>query len=171
MTAEQIFFVMFALGAVGGCLGVLASRNPVNSALSLVVAFFFLAGHYVLLQAHFMAILQILVYAGAIMVVFIFVLMLLNLHDDELGKARVNATKVLAVFVSGVLATVLVSVSLDFRDGAMQLGWPSVIDTEFGQIHPIGMELMTEWVFPFELVSILLLVGIVSAVVVAKKRL
>jgi uncharacterized MnhB-related membrane protein len=88
MNVEQVLFYLFALGAIAGCSGVVLSRNPINSAVSLVAAFFFLAGNYVLLHANFMAIVQILVYAGAIMVLFLFVLMLLNQRDEELGRVR-----------------------------------------------------------------------------------
>lgn len=170
MTPEAVFFYIFALGAVAGSVGVLVNRQPINSALSLVVSFFFLAGIYVLLHAHFMAVLQILVYAGAIMVLFIFVLMLLNLRDDELGEIRVNATKVAGVAVTGVLAWVLSSASLAFIGGGARV-WTTTVPDGYGTVAPIGRLLISEWVLPFELAAVLLLVGIVSAVVVAKRRL
>lgn len=170
MTADQVFFTLFATGAVAGALGVIASRNPVNSAISLVCAFFCLAGTYVLLQAHLMAILQILVYAGAIMVLFLFVLMLLNLGEQDMGRPRFNIVKALgAVGVFGLSATVVGAV-VGSSIGTVRIeggGLPS----EFGTVEAIGGELMTRWVLPFELVGVLLLVGIVGAVVAAKRRL
>ncbi len=170
MTAEQLFFFVFAIGAIAGAAGVLLFRNPVNSALSLVVSFFFLSFEYVLLRAHFMAVLQILVYAGAIMVLFIFVLMLLNLHPDELGNPRVTVTKLVGAVVSAGLFVTLVATVLSSQEGSRQV-WLDSFETEFGSMRPIARELMTTYVLPFEMVSVLLLVGIVGAVVVAKKRL
>lgn len=170
MTPEAIFFYIFALGAVAGSLGVLLNRQPINSAISLVVSFFFLAGIYVLLNAHFMAVLQILVYAGAIMVLFIFVLMLLNLRDDELGDSRTNVTKIAGVGAVGVLAWVFSSASLAFIGGGARI-WTDTVADGYGTVAPIGRLLLSEWILPFELASVLLLVGIVSAVVVAKRRL
>jgi len=170
MTAELAFFIFFAIGAIGGCLGVILCRNPINSAISLVAAFFFLAGHYVLLQAHFLAILQIMVYAGAIVVLFLFVLMLLNMRDEDLGPSRVNLTKLLATTAAAGIGTVLMVAVMGSRDGQLRL-WVETFPESFGKVAPIGREMMTTYVLAFELVAILLLVGIVSAVVVAKRRL
>lgn len=170
MTAEAIFFYIFALGAVAGSAGVLFCRQPINSALSLVTSFFFLAGIYILLNAEFMAVLQILVYAGAIMVLFIFVLMLLNLRDDELGKSRISATKLLGLGSVAIITYVVASASAAFMTSGAQLFGPSV-GSDFGTVAPLGRQLVTTWVLPFEMAAVLLLTGIVGAVVVAKKRL
>ncbi len=170
MTAEATFFALFSVGAVAGSIGVVVARQPINSALSLVVSFFFLSGIYVLLHAQFLAILQILVYAGAIMVLFVFVLMLLNLRTEDLGKARVNVTKLLGVLAACVICYVLSSASLAFVDGSRQTWAPSVPDS-YGTIEPLGRLLMVDYVLPFEMAAVLLLVGIVGAVVVAKRRL
>ena len=104
MNVEQVLFYLFALGAIAGCAGVVLSRNPINSAVSLVAAFFFLAGNYVLLHANFMAIVQILVYAGAIMVLFLFVLMLLNQRDEELGPRKFSIAPLLGMFAAAVVS-------------------------------------------------------------------
>lgn len=170
MTAEQFFFYVFALGAVSGCLGVVLFRNAVNSAQSLVGAFFCLAGLYVLLQAEFIAVLQILVYAGAIMVLFLFVLMLLNLGDAPATVARVTVVKLLGVASAGSILVVLATAFVSSRGGASQLQGAG-LPTGFGTVEPIGQALLTKWVLPFELVGILLLAGLVGAVVVAKRRL
>jgi NADH-quinone oxidoreductase subunit J len=170
MTAEQFFFFLFALGAVAGSLGVVLFRNAVNSAQSLVGAFFSLAGLYVLLQAEFIAVLQILVYAGAIMVLFLFVLMLLNLSDAPQGPVRVTVVKLLGVASAGSIAVALATSVLGSRGGAAQLQAEG-LPTGFGTVEPIGQALLTHWVLPFELVGILLLAGLVGAVVVAKRRL
>src|SRR5918911_2967687 len=89
--AENVVFWIFAVPLVMSALGVVFARNPVNAAISLVVAFFFLAGIYVLLTAHLLAFLQVLVYAGAIMVLFLFVIMLLTTADDEVQRTRLKA--------------------------------------------------------------------------------
>src|SRR5689334_20448532 len=92
--AEMVVFWIFAVPLLATATGVIVSRNPVNAAISLVAAFFFLAGIYILLLAHLLAFLQVLVYAGAIMVVFLFVIMLLTTSDDGYGKARVKIMQV-----------------------------------------------------------------------------
>ncbi|MCB9530268.1 MAG: NADH-quinone oxidoreductase subunit J [Myxococcales bacterium] len=170
MTPEAVFFVLFALGAVGGSAGVLLSRQPINSAISLVVSFFFLAGLYVLLSAHFLAVLQILVYAGAIMVLFVFVLMLLNLRSGELGRGKLTVTRLLGVGFAGASCYVLASSMLGSSVAGTRL-WGGSVPAQFGTVRPLGLRLMTEYVLPFEMASVLLLVGIVGAVVVAKRRL
>ena len=162
--------MLFALGAVAGSVGVVALRNPVNSAIAMVLSFFFLTGIYVLLNAHFLAIIQILVYAGAIMVLFIFVLMLLNLREDELGRPKVNTTKV----IGGIMALTIFSVIAHavLGDSMASMGLvPQTIPADYGSVHPIGVILLTEYVLAFEMAAVLLLVGIVGAVVVAKRRL
>src|SRR5438270_13327543 len=88
---EAVLFYIFAIGVLGAGSQVILRRNPVYGALSLVGCFFFLAGIYVLLSAHLIAILQIMVYAGAVMVLFVFVIMLLNLREEELGESRITA--------------------------------------------------------------------------------
>ncbi|TXD39342.1 hypothetical protein FRC98_02790 [Lujinxingia vulgaris] len=94
---EPLFFWMFALGALVTSLTVILVRNPLYSALALIVDFFFFAGLYVLLSAHFLAIVQVLVYGGAIMVLFLFIIMLLNLRDEELGENRFQLHFVAAI--------------------------------------------------------------------------
>ena len=149
MNVEQVLFYLFAFGALAGCSGVVLSRNPINSAVSLVAAFFFLAGNYVLLHANFMAIVQILVYAGAIMVLFLFGTML--------------------IFAAAVVSVTIGAGFMSYRNATAN--FPGEVPLSFGTAEQIGRSLMTTHLLPFELVSILLLIGIVSAVVVAKRRL
>ncbi len=169
MTAEQFFFYLFAAGTLAGALGVVGLRNPVNGALSLVTSFFCLAGIYILLNAHFMAVLQIMVYAGAIMVLFLFVLMLLNLGDDEIGKARISLTQLMGVGTAAGVAVVLMGAFSAARNGTVQAS--SALESGFGSIETVGRVLLSRYVLPFELVAVLLLAGIVGSVVVAKRRL
>jgi NADH-quinone oxidoreductase subunit J len=118
MSAEVIFFLILALGILVSSALVIALRNPINSTVSLICTFLLLSGVYALLSAPFMAIIQVMVYAGAIMVLFLFVIMLLNLGEDELGDRKATLTKILAgVAALGVLgAFVAAIVTLPARD-------------------------------------------------------
>jgi len=167
--AELIFFIVFAIGAIAGSLGVLLARNPINSAISLVVGFFFLAGIYVLLNASFMGMIQVLVYAGAIMVLFIFVLMLLNFRDDEIVDAKIGFHQLVAVLMGVAMLVLLVQTIFSTNFVGSSLVAESV-PQGFGEVAGIGTALMTTFVLPFEMAAVLLLTGIVSAVVIAKKR-
>ena len=164
--AEMAIFWILAIPRMVSALGVVMSRSPVHAAMSLVAAFFLLAGVYVLLAAHLIAFLQILVYAGAIMVLFLFVIMLLSISDEELGLHRWKAVQLLgAAGGLGLLAIIVRAVQ--------QLGrqnMPRVAD-EYGTVRAVGRLLFTQYLLPFEVTSVLLLVAIVGAVVVAKTRI
>lgn len=108
MSLELVAFILLSAGALGSAAVVVVARNPIYSAISLVISFFFLAGLYLTLNANFVAIIQVLVYAGAIMVLFMFVIMLLNLSDDELGESRWNFHKLIGALGALVAAGVLV---------------------------------------------------------------
>jgi NADH-quinone oxidoreductase subunit J len=168
MSAEQVIFWVFAIPLVLTALGVLVSKSPMYAAMNLVAAFFFLAGIYVLLAAHLIAFMQILVYAGAVMVLFLFVIMLLSLGDEHLLKERKSAMQYLGVLGGvGVLA-VLVAAIARAGEGMAPLRVP---DGAFGTVKAVGNVLFTEYLLPFEATSLLLLVAIVGAVVVAKERI
>ena len=168
MSAEQVIFWVFAVPLVVTALGVLVAKSPIYAAMNLVAAFFFLAGIYVLLAAHLIAFMQILVYAGAVMVLFLFVIMLLSLGDEHLLKERKSAMQYLGVLGGvGVLA-VLVAAIARAGEGAAPLRAP---DAAFGTVKAVGNVLFTEYLLPFEATSLLLLVAIVGAVVVAKERI
>ena len=167
--AELIFFIVFAIGAIAGSLGVVLARNPVNSALSLVIGFFFVAGTYVLLSASFMGVIQVLVYAGAIMVLFLFVLMLLNLGDEDLGDGKIGFHQLVGVAMS-IALVVLLAQTIHATGFAQTRMVAESVPEGFGEVASIGTALITTYVLPFEMAAVLLLTGIVSAVVVAKKR-
>ncbi len=164
--AEMVVFWIFSIPLVLAASGVVVARNPVNAAMSLVAAFFFLAAIYVLLAAHLLAFLQVLVYAGAIMVLFLFVIMLLTTGDENYARARVKAMQVAGVFgAAGVMAVVVRAVQ--------QLGLLPMrtVGADFGTVKAVGRVLFTQYLLPFEATSLLLLVAIVGAVVVAKQRI
>ncbi len=167
---EQVLFYLFAVGIVTTSLGVIVLRNPVASAMSLVACFFFLAGTYVLLWAHTIAVLQILVYAGAIMVLFLFVIMLLSLTDTG-PIARVTFSRVLGV--AGVLGMFAILTVAFLKLPVSTSTWTNDMGqvAQFGTIKYLGGVMYTQWLLPFESVSLLLLVAIVGAVVVAKSRI
>jgi NADH-quinone oxidoreductase subunit J len=166
MTAEAILFWPFAILLVAAALGVVIARSPVYAAMNLVAAFFFMAGLYVLLTAHLIAFMQVLVYAGAVMVLFLFVIMLISLGDEHLFPGRKTAMQYLGVF--GALALCAVLCSAIYRAAA---GPGRPLEASFGTVKAVGQVLFTDYLLPFEATSLLLLVAIVGAVVVAKERI
>ncbi len=175
MSSEQLIFYLLAFGTLVSAVCVVLppmGRNPIHSAIALIVSFFFLAGIYALLGAHLLAGLQIIVYAGAIMVLFTFVIMLLNLSDEEIGEAEFKPLKILGglmvLFVFGKLLTAFDVVST-LSGKAPNL--EAAAHTGFGGVEEVGRLVYTANMVPFELVSVLLLVAVVGAVVMAKRRL
>ena len=171
---EAVLFYIFALGVLVSGVQVILRRNPVYGALSLVGCFFFLAGIYVLLSAHLIAILQIMVYAGAVMVLFVFVIMLLNLKEEELGEKRVTAWKWIGLAAVAASAGVIAWKALG---PAYPEGGPTydnaqlLLSQGFGGVKAVGRTLYLNSVLPFEVTSLLLLVAVVAAVVVAKGKI
>ncbi len=166
MTAEQVSFWIFAVPLVATALGVVVAKSPVYAAMNLVAAFFFLAGIYVLLTAHLIAFMQVLVYAGAVMVLFLFVIMLLSLGDEHLQSERRRAMQYVGLLGAvGVLAVLGSAIAKVAQPGMAPVG------STFGTVKAVGNVLFTEFLLPFEATSLLLLVAIVGAVVVAKERI
>lgn len=165
-TAEQIAFWFMAVPLVAAAAGVLLSKSPVYAAMNLVAAFFFLAGIYVLLVAHLIAFMQILVYAGAVMVLFLFVIMLISLGNEHLEKERYRGMQLLGAVGAVGLVLVLTLAILDATEG----GAPPV-SADFGTVRAVGRALYTQYLLPFEATSLLLLAAIVGAVVVSKERI
>ena len=164
-------FYLFAGLAIGGAIGVVMAKSPIGSLLFMVVTLGAMAGTFVLLEAHFLAAIQIIVYAGAIMVLFLFVIMLLNLGHDYKKDLKGGAFAVMSFAVTGGIAGLM----------AQQLGVTGIKDgvggesidaliAEHGAVGAIATELYTTYVVPFEITGILLLVAIVGALVLAKKE-
>lgn len=160
---ELVLFTIFAVLAIVSALVVITQEKPIYSVLSLVVTFFSLAGIYVLLNAYFLAMIQIAVYAGAIMVLFLFVVMLLNLKDSY----KIPNLKKLLGTVFG--AAIALSVIFSFT----KVGRALIPESEMpaGDAYNMGVLLFTDYVFPFEIASILLLVATIGAIVFTKKQL
>lgn len=164
---ESVLFYLFGAMALATAIYVVSARNPLHGAMGLIGTFFALAATYVLLGAHFLAVLQLLVYAGAIMVLFVFVIMLLNLKDEELGGRRVTPAKIAAGGALGLTGLVLaVRVFGPLAPTADLASEPG-----FGTVKAVGRVLYGPYLLSFEATSLLLLVAIVAAVVVARVRI
>jgi NADH-quinone oxidoreductase subunit J len=168
--AELIVFAVLAPASVLAALGMVFNRNAIYSALLLVLNFFCLAVFYVLLQAQFLAAVQVIVYAGAIMVLFLFVLMLLGVERREILQETIRGQRVLAaglglVLLAGIVAAVLVGVF-----PANEAGLAAVNTAAGGNVQGVGRLLFTRYTLAFEAVGVLLLVAGVGALVLGKRR-
>ncbi|MGD9762226.1 MAG: NADH-quinone oxidoreductase subunit J [Candidatus Binatia bacterium] len=164
-----LFFPLATVLLVAG-LGVVLSRHPVRSAMSLVATLFLLAVFFVFLDADFVAALQVIVYAGAIMVVFLFVIMLLNLPEDEPRRQRF-AWQFAAVAAGSLFALGLLYF---LKQGGALVSGPGMlaaVPTEYGSIRSVALSLFTTYLLPFEITGLLMLASVVGAVVIAKKKL
>ncbi len=162
----DLIFIALAFLAIGGAISMLVYANPMYSALGLLITMLSVAGMFALLNATFLFLVQIIVYAGAVMTLILFILMFLNIKEEELPKEP-NKYKfiVLGAFVMIPLnILILKAVSkLPTKD-------LSISNTDFGNIKPLGMELYNNWIISFELISILLLIALIGSVVLAKRR-
>ena len=161
-----LLFILFGALAIGCALAMVAQRNPLYSAISLIGVFISLACLYVMLAAPFIAAVQVIVYAGAIMVLVVFVIMLLNVEEEERRPRRLKFLVPLAVGLAAILiaevAFILVTVQ-EFRVT------PATGAGDVGVTHSIGSALFTRYLLPFEITSILLLMAIVGAMTLARR--
>ncbi|ADQ81877.1 NADH-quinone oxidoreductase subunit J [Riemerella anatipestifer] len=164
---EQIVFYIISGLAVISAIYFVAAKNPLYSILSLVITFFSIAGLYILLNAQFLGIVQIIVYAGAIMVLFLYVLMMLNLKEKDEGKKN-NLMKFAGIFSAGLLLVGFVGALRGYVGNELPV---TEITEGVGLTKNLGRLLFNEYVLPFELASILILSGIVGAVLIGKKDL
>ncbi len=168
---ETVFFLLLAGVTVVSALLMIVQRNPVTSAIYLIITFFSLAGIYLTLNAQFIAVIQVLVYAGAIMVLFLFVIMLLNLEKEKKLITRHKLQKVVGVILGAVLLSligmVFHAVLLEGNRGTFS---PEKLAT-LGNTEVVARLLFTDFLLPFEITSILLLVAIIGAIVLAKKEI
>lgn len=166
---ETLFFLIITLVAIISAVLVITCKNPINSALALIMTFFCLATYYVMLDAPFMAAVQVMVYAGAIMVLIVFTIMLLNIRVDATKK---HSHKLVLGSIIGFFTLINTIVLLVKSKAALPTG-PLSGDMikQIGHTELIGKELFTTFLLPFEITSILLLVAIVGAVVLAKKKI
>lgn len=167
MTATEILFWFLSALALFSALMVLVSRNPVHSVLWLIVVFFAISGHYILLNAQFLAIVNLIVYAGAIMVLFLFVIMLMNLNIST-EPQRNSLIRLAGIVAGGLLLVVMISAVRSANE--ITNSQATMNEGDIGLIQNLGKVLFTQYVVPFELSSVLFLSAMVGAVVIGKKE-
>jgi NADH-quinone oxidoreductase subunit J len=173
---EAAVFAVCAVIVLSGALGVVLSKNPVHSALSLVATLFGVAVLFIVQDANFLAAVQVIVYAGAIVVLFLFVIMLLGVdRTEDLETDPLVAQRPMAIGAGvAILALVLLTFALTHRDfGSVAIGTPSVVGqlsgTAYDNVTLLGTALFTDYLFAFEITSVLLVIAVVAAVVLARR--
>jgi NADH-quinone oxidoreductase subunit J len=161
-----LLFLLFGAMAIGCALAMVAQRNPLYSAISLIGVFISLACLYVMLAAPFIAAVQVIVYAGAIMVLVVFVIMLLNVEQEERRSGRLKFLVPAAVVLAAVLIAEVAFILVSVRDVPVT---PASGASNVGLTHSIGTALFTQYLLPFEITSILLLMAIVGALTLARR--
>ncbi len=164
MNLTTLVFILLSVMAIGSAIMMISSKSPVHSVLWLIVVFFAISGHYILLNAQFLAIVNIIVYAGAIMVLFLFVVMLMNLNA-ETEPVKNYRLQLVGVITGGALLLVLVS-------AVMKIDVEQLVEMKVGDqglIKVLGMNLFKNYVLPFEISSVLFLSAMIGAVVIGKK--
>jgi NADH-quinone oxidoreductase subunit J len=167
MNVIEIMFWFLSVMALGSAAMVVASKSPVHSILYLILVFFAISGHYILLNAQFLAIVNIIVYAGAIMVLFLFVVMLMNLNAESEPQQKNKWFLYIGGIAGGSLLLVIVA-ALKQTTAATQL--VQMNSGNVGLIKNLGRSLFTDFVFPFEISSVLFLSAMIGAVVISKKE-
>ncbi|GAA4759617.1 MULTISPECIES: NADH-quinone oxidoreductase subunit J [Flavobacterium] len=165
MSLLTIFYILSAITIATAFLTII-SKNPIHSAIYLVICFFTVAGHYLLFNAQFLALVHIIVYSGAIMVLFLFTIMLMNLNQEDEPHKKL-ATKLAAAVSFGLVCFVLLAVfikAMPIIDNYKQTG------QDFQSIKVLGRVLLNEYMVPFEFASVLLLVAMIGAVLLSKKE-
>ena len=165
MTFDLILFLLIAVAAIATALSTVLHRNPVMSAISLIANFFCIALLYLFLHAQLLAVLQVVIYTGAIMVLVVFVIMLLNLGKEERLTEKYDLRKIIATVVAAGFAFEMLYIVFSSETDA----FPSN-PGDVGTVEAIGSALFGPYLLPFEITSVLLLAGIIGAVVLARRR-
>ncbi len=164
MGVTQIVFYVLAVIAIGSAFLMITRKNPVHSILWLIVVFFTISGNYILLNAQFLAIVNIIVYAGAIMVLFLFVVMLMNLNADA-EPIKNQRIQIAGLVSGGCLMLVLLAALMKADSKAVEMGTGNM-----GLVKQLGQQLFTSYVVPFEISSVLFLSAMIGAVVIGKRE-
>ncbi len=167
MSTTAILFWFLSALALASATMVLISKNPVHSILWLIIVFFAISGHYVLLNAQFIAIVNLIVYAGAIMVLFLFVVMLMNLNSDSEPQKN-NRLRLAGTIAGGCLMLIMIDVVRSATE--VQNATAMTKEGSIGLIKTLGKVLFVDYVVPFEITSVLFLSAMVGAVVIGKKE-
>jgi len=166
MSAILISFYILSTITLASAFLTIYSRNPIHSAIYLVICMVSIVGHYLMFNAQFLAMVQLIVYAGAIMVLFLFTIMLMNLNrEDEVHKPRITRLGAITVFI--LMSVVLVTV---FINSKTIMGEYDVSGEDFQSIKTLGKVLLNDYMVPFEFASILLLVAMIGVVLLSKKE-
>lgn len=168
MTFEKIIFYSFSIILVFAALRVITARNPVHSALYLVLAFFTSSALWLLLEAEFLAITLVLVYVGAVMVLFLFVVMMLNLNIDILREGFIKYLPIGAAVA--ILSVIEMTIVLTRNFGADNIASPARKAADYSNTEAIGSVLYTDYLLPFEVAAVVLLVAIVAAIALTMRR-
>ena len=165
-TPIQILFCVLSVITLATAFLTIYSKNPIHSAIYLVICFFSIAGHYLLLNAQFLAIVHVIVYSGAIMILFLFTVMLMNLNkENEVHKPRI--TRLGAIVTFCLMCLVLIAV---FINSKPIVGDYTTTGEDYQSIKVLGKVLLNEYMVPFEFASVLLLVAMIGAVLLSKKE-
>jgi NADH-quinone oxidoreductase subunit J len=164
--AAGMFFYFLSFLTILSAMMVVLSRNPIHSVLYLIITFFCLSGHYILLNAQFLAAVNIIVYAGAIMVLFLFVIMFLNLKKDD-EDTKTNILKIASTIVGGTLGILVISI---LKQAKISPANPYTFNSQTGMVESLGQVLYSDYILPFELASVLFLVAMVGAVMLGKRE-
>ena len=166
MSVVLIIFCVLAAITLATAFLTIFSRNPIHSAIYLVICFFSIAGHYLLLNAQFLAVVHVIVYSGAIMILFLFTIMLMNLNErNEVHRPRI--TRLGAIVSFCLICLVLIAI---FINSKPIVGDYTTTGEDYQSIEVLGKVLLNEYMVPFEFVSILLLVAMIGAVLLSKKE-
>ena len=166
MSLVLIIFCVLAAITLATAFLTIFSRNPIHSAIYLVICFFSIAGHYLLLNAQFLAVVHVIVYSGAIMILFLFTIMLMNLNErNEVHRPRI--TRLGAIVSFCLICLVLIAI---FINSKPIVGDYTTTGEDYQSIKVLGKVLLNEYMVPFEFVSILLLVAMIGAVLLSKKE-
>jgi NADH-quinone oxidoreductase subunit J len=166
-----LLFLVGSLVAVGSAALVVSRKNPVHSVLFLIVCLLSVALLFLLLGAQFIAVLQVIVYAGAIVVLFLFVVMLLNVKKEVAVLHSSLAHRLVAVVLVGVLLVQTLMIAVTSMVWVTKEAWMTQPSVNFGTVQAVGRELFSRYLFQFEVASVLLLAAIVGAVAIVKKKL
>jgi len=162
-------FIIAGLMAIAGVIGVILAKQPVHQVLATVLSFLGLAALYLSLQNEFMAVIQMIVYGGAVMILFLFVIALLSAGKDPVEKdaGKLSLPAILGFSFGGAVLVMLGLVGLFGKEGAVAFG---KVAEEFGQVKAFGYELLTTYVLPFELLSFILMVAVIGVVILVGRQ-
>lgn len=164
-----IFFVSAAI-SIGGALMMVTRRNAIHSALWMILTFVAIAVIYVMLNAQFIAVAQVMVYAGAIMMLILFVIMLVNLEQDSVPARKFSSNKFVGTVISIMIFFEILVIATAYQVTGREAVYTAKMLESAGNVKVVGSLLYGQYLFPFELASILLLIGIVGAVILTKKK-